>query len=205
MFYITSEERPDGWVNLSNATCWERWLRRNIPADLNAAVRNRLTSNLKHILVGLELKKALILPHALRKNDECGVLFEPYFQTLIFEFCVGSYSVIEGLGAAQWLHHNNRDGAAERRVSRDRWRAALCAVYDDNGARHLEDDVRQVAHVRDRMHQDGIGVRTEIDWHALGFDAAFVPANRSIETILLRESDLVPDTSNLPELAVQKD
>ena len=200
MFFISSGERPDCWVNLSDANDWVRWLRRNIPCSLNDGLRELLTSNLKHILVGLELKKALILPHAQRGNGEGGVLFEPYFQNLIFEFCVGSYSVIEGLGAAHWFDRNNQDGAAGEPISRNQWRSSLQAVYDENGDRCLENDVMQVEKVRDKMHQDKIGVRTEIDWHALGFNAAFVPANRAIETILLLERNLVPDGSNLPAL-----
>lgn len=204
MFYITSEARPAGWVNLSDATSWERWLRRNIPTSLNAGMRARLTSNLKHILVGLELKKALILPHAQRGNGERGVLFEPYFQTLIFEFCVGCYSVVEGLGAAHWLDHSDLDGSAGNRIGRNEWRASLCAVYDEDSDRRLQNDVTEVGNVRDKIHQDKIGVRTEIDWHALGFNSAFAPANRAIETILLREDALVPDESNLPAQSAQQ-
>jgi hypothetical protein len=198
MFFITApDERPDGWVHLSDANHWPAWLGRNIPADLHQEVRNRLTSNLKHILVGLELKKALILPHAQREVGQREVLFEPYFQTLIFEFCVGAFSVLEGLGAAHWLSQNGRDGAEHGKINRIVWRPALCAVYDPTGEHGLDAAVRQTSDVRDKLHQDQIGARTKIDWHALGYEPAFIPASHAIGTLLRREADAVPERSNL--------
>jgi hypothetical protein len=71
MFFITqSDERPDGYVHLSTANAWTVWLSRNIPVGLHADVRHRLNSNLKHLLVGLELKAALIDPHAHRAHNQ---------------------------------------------------------------------------------------------------------------------------------------
>ncbi|WCP14078.1 hypothetical protein sphantq_02520 [Sphingobium sp. AntQ-1] len=194
MFFITaSDDRPDGWVNLSDANHWPVWLGQNIPPDLHADVRARLGSNLKHILVGLELKKALIQPHA----QGGGVLFEPYFQTLIFEFCVGVFSVLEGLGSAHWLSQQHRDGAGHGKINRNAWRPALCAVYDPAGDHGLDAAVSQTADVRDKLHQDQIGARTAIDWHAMGYEAAFIPADLAIRTLLLRHSDVTPGTTNL--------
>ncbi|WP_201723675.1 hypothetical protein [Bradyrhizobium neotropicale] len=45
----------------------------------------RLISNLKYVLVGLEMKAALFVPHAKRGK----LLFESYVHILNFEFCVG--------------------------------------------------------------------------------------------------------------------
>ncbi|WP_341713679.1 hypothetical protein [Erythrobacter sp.] len=200
MYFITSsDERPDGWVHLSHANHWPAWLDRNIPPDLHQDVRGRLTSNLKHILVGLELKKALILPHALRPPGQHGVLFEPYFQTLIFEFCVGAFSVLEGLGAAHWLSHNGHHEAVYGRINRNVWRPVLCGVYDPIGEYGLDAAVRTTSDVRDKLHQDQIGARTEIDWHALGYEQAFVPADCAIRTLMRREANSVPDASNLSD------
>lgn len=197
MFFITDGDRPEGWVSLSSATDWQRWLLRNVPQNLNEQVRARLVSNLKHILVGLELKKALVLPHAQRANDYSGVLFEPYFQSLIFEFCVGAYSMLEGLGASHWLDSNGEDGVDRNRIRRELWRPALLTVYDGNGDYQLERSVLRVENVRDKMHQDGVGARNEIDWHALGYDSAFIPANHAIETLLRRAPEALPTATNL--------
>ena len=99
MLFITQpDDRPDGYVHLSESAQWVSWLNRNIPGDLDAVVRSRLISNLKHLMVGLELKAALILSHRFRPANGRPTLFEPYYQNLIQEFCVGAFSVIEGLG-----------------------------------------------------------------------------------------------------------
>lgn len=198
MFFITDpDERPDGWVNLSNSNDWQAWLRSNIPVDLDQGIRDRLSSNLKHILVGLELKKALILPHAQREGGEREVLFEPYFQILTFEFCVGAFSVLEGIGASHWLGRNGRDGADNPRIDRVDWQSALCAVYDPDAEHGLEAAVQTTSNVRDKLHQDRLGARVEIDWHAMGYDPAFLPANHAIGTLLYSEANLVPARSNL--------
>ncbi|AVA13491.1 hypothetical protein [Sphingopyxis sp. MG] len=165
--------------------------------DIDAAVRHRLTSNLKHLMVGLELKTALVIPHRFRPPNGRPMLFEPYYQNLIQEFCVGAFSVIEGLGAAQWLSQNGHDGSDGRGVSRNQWRASLRAVYDDVGEHGLDESVERTLSVRDKLHQDQIGARANIDWHAFSYEAAFVPASHAIRTILRREAHAVPATSNL--------
>ena len=198
MLYIARfDERPNGYVQMSESAQWVRWLNRNIPADLNKRVRHRLNSNIKHLLVGLELKMALIVPHRHRGPNGRPVLFEPYYQNLIQEFCVGAFSVIEGLGSAHWLSQNGHDGADGRRISRDSWRVSLRAVYDEAGEHGLDDAVERTLSVRDKLHQDQIGARADIDWHAFSYDAAFVPASQAIRTLLRREAELVPETSNL--------
>jgi hypothetical protein len=196
MFYIT-DERPDGYVVLSESNQWVRWLIRNVPDTLDREVRRRLKSNLKHLLVSLELKTALINPHAHRGSQHHSVLFEPYFQNLILEFCVAAFSVLEGLGSALWLHQNGRDGGNSPRINRADWLPALCAVYDETGKHGLYNAVERTLVVRDKLHQDRLGARENIDWHALSYEAAFAPASHAIRTLLRREADAVPDTSNL--------
>lgn len=198
MLFITQpEERPDGYVVLSESTQWVRWLNRNIPQELDRQVRRRLISNLKHLLVGLELKAALIYPHRLRSGAERPVLYEPYFQNLILEFCVATFSVMEGLGSAHWLSINGSSGADSPNVRRDRWLTALCVVYDGSGDAGLRGDVERTLSVRDRLHQDRVGARANIDWHAFSFEQAFAPASAAIRTIFRHDPELVPETTNL--------
>jgi hypothetical protein len=61
--------------------------------------------------------------------------------------------VLEGLGAAHWLSQNGLDGADSRKIHRNDWHPALCAVYDVNEEHGL-----------DALHQDQIGARTNIDF-----------------------------------------
>jgi hypothetical protein len=198
MFFITQpDERPDGYVVLSESGPWVRWLSRNIPTELDREVRRRLNSNLKHLIVGLELKTALINPHYHRGPQNRPVLFEPYFQNLILEFCVAAFSVLEGLGSAHWLRQNGQDGRNAPRINRHQWLPALCAVYDETAQHGLNQAVEQTLAVRDKLHQDRLGAREDIDWHALSYEAAFVPASHAIRTLLRREADAVPETSNL--------
>ena len=198
MFYIMQpEERPKGYVNLSHSAEWVRWLNRNIPFDLDAEVRRRLSSNLKHLLVGLELKRALISPHQHRDRGDRPVLFEPYFQNLIQEFCVGAFSVIEGLGSAHWLSRNGDNGADGRRIYRNDWMPVLQDTYDGSNEFGLLNAVHQTVNVRDKLHQDQVGARADIDWHSFTYEAAFEPASIAISILLRRNADMVPEKSNL--------
>jgi|GEM_PF-1741436 hypothetical protein len=198
MLFITRQPvRPDGYVNLSDSSSWTKWLYRNVPERIHRTITRRLVSNLKHLLVGLELKAALIGQHHYRADGERSVLFEPYFQNLILEFCVASFSVFEGLGSAQWLDQNGQDGADGPKINRREWLPALGAVYDETDEHRLVLNVENTLAVRDRLHQDKLGTRDDIDWHAFSYDAAFAPASAAIRTLLQREADLVPATSNL--------
>src|SRR5690349_14790573 len=110
MFYITQcDERPDGYFNLSDSRQWVGWLAKNIPQGVDAEVRERLNSNLKHLLVGLELKAALIEAHYNRGPGERPLLFEPYAQNFNLEFCIATFSVLEGLGSAHWLRQTGQN------------------------------------------------------------------------------------------------
>jgi len=198
MFFIVQpDERPDGYVVVSETGPWARWLSRNVPLELDQEVRRRLISNLKHLIVGLELKTALIIPHRHRDAQDRPVLFESYYQNLILEFCVAAFSVLEGLGSGHWLRQTGQDGRNAPRINRNQWLPALSAVYDNNGEQGLHDTVERTLAVRDKLHQDRLGARENIDWHALSYDAAFVPASRAICTLLRTEADTVPETTNL--------
>lgn len=65
MFYITSE-KPAGFIKNSISTDGEAWIGHCLPEGLHPEVRRRLISNLKHVLVALELKAELIVPHGER-------------------------------------------------------------------------------------------------------------------------------------------
>ena len=169
------------------------WLARNIPDGLYPDVRRRFFSNLKHLLVGLEFKAALITGHHNRSVGDRPVLFESYFQVLIHEFCVGAFSVIEVLGAAHWLRGEGRDGSDADYVPRARWLAALCTVYDPEGQHGLMANIETTLGVRDRLHQDRLGARAAIDWHSFTYDAAYVPASAAVRCLLARAADAVPE------------
>lgn len=113
------------------------------------------------------------------------------------EFGVGTFSVLEGLGAAQWQAQNEHDGGAPVRIDRPAWRAALRAVYGEAGEYGLDDAIGRTLAVRDLLHQDKFGARENIGWHAMTYDAAFEPASRAIRTLLRRDADLVPAATNL--------
>jgi hypothetical protein len=196
MFYIT-EDRPDGYVVVSESREWVQWLAHNIPIGVDRNVRIRLNSNLRHLLVGLELKAALVGGHRDRRLGGRNVLFEPYYQNLILEFSVAAFSVVEGLGAAHWLDQHGADGRDAPRVRRDQWKPALCAIYDPNGDYGLDATIDRILDIRDRLHQDRLGARGDIDWHAMSYERAFTPAARAIRTLLLRHPNLVPQTTNL--------
>ena len=196
-FVVGPDARPQGYEVVNETTAWTPWLSRNIPRSLHVDVRRRLSSNLKHLLAGLEFKAALIAGHRDRGPANRPVLFESYFQILILEFCVGAFSVFEGLGAAHWLAQEGRNGADAPRVSRERWLPALCANYDAEGQQDLARSVEATLAVRDLLHQDRLGAREMIDWHALRYEAAFVPASVAMRVLLMREAEFVPGGSNL--------
>jgi len=197
VFYLSEyPENPSGYVTLSTSTDWEPWLNAVIPAGLHAGVTSRLRSNLKHILVGLEMKAALIVPHATRISNRA-VLFEPYCQLLTFEFCVGVFSVCEGIGSALWLRSQNDDGAAAPRISPNNWIGSLVAAADPQGTLDFDIKMRGVKAVRDKIHQDQLGARTEIDWHAFDYNHAFVPANDALGIVLRLHAASVPANTNL--------
>ena len=171
MFYLIKEPKPSGYVNLSNSSDWEAWIGKSLPTGLAQAVHRRLVTNLKHVLVALEMKAALIVPHATR-GSEPSILFEPYFHMLNFEFCVGVFSVCEGFGSALWLRETNRDGSASDRIAIGDWKASLVKKFDPEAKFGLDADIGTVKEVRDKLHQDCLGARENIDWHAFTYEKA---------------------------------
>jgi hypothetical protein len=193
---IELPSKPSGYVNLSNSSDWEAWIKKCLPAGLATEVQRRLVSNLKHVLVGLEMKAALIVPHAKRGSGP-SILFEPYFHMLNFEFCVGMFSICEGLGSAIWLRENNRDGSAADRIAVERWKPCLAKKFDPDAKCGFEADVGSVKSVRDKLHQDCLGARENIDWHAFSYDKAFTPAARAMRCLLRTNADDAPKKTNL--------
>lgn len=197
MFFITSlPEVPEGYVNISTSSAWQNWVRTSLPEGLDAEVRRRLISNLKHVLVGLELKAALIIPHAQRGAGP-SILFEPYLHIMNFEFCVGVFSVFEGIGSALWLRENGLDGAAANRVGFEQWKSPLVSTFDPEGEYSLGAGVDRVKNVRDKLHQDRLGARENVDWHSFSFEEAFVPAFNALRCLLLRREEHLPQGTNL--------
>jgi hypothetical protein len=193
---IKLPDKPSGYVNISNSSDWEVWIRNCLPAGLHQEVQRRLISNLKHVLVGLEMKAALIVPHAKRGNGP-SILFEPYFHILNFEFCVGMFSICEGLGSALWLRENKLDGSAANLIAIEQWKSSLAKKFDPEAKLGLDADVGSVKGVRDKLHQDRLGARESIDWHAFSYDEAFTPAARAVRCLLGTNTSDVPKATNL--------
>lgn len=197
MFHLIKlPDQPSGFVNLSITSDWEAWIRKCLPAGLHQDVHRRLVSNLKHVMVGLEMKAALIVPHAKRGNGP-SILFESYFHILNFEFCVGMFSLCEGLGSAIWLRENNRDGSAADHIAIEQWKPSLAGKFDPDAKFGLDADVGSVKSVRDKLHQDRLGAREDIDWHAFTYDKAFTPAARAMRCLLGTNTSEVPKETNL--------
>jgi hypothetical protein len=139
------------------------------------------------------MKAALIVPHAKQGR----LLFESYFHMLNFEFCVGMFSICEGLGSAIWLRENNLDGSAANLIAIKQWKPPLVKKFDPEGKLGLGADVDSVKGVRDKLHQDCLGARENIDWHAFSYDKAFTPATRAMRCLLSTNAGDVPKETNL--------
>ena len=58
-------------------------------------------------------------------------------------------------------------------------------------------DVNSVKSVRDKLHQDRLGARENIDWHTFSYDNAFTPAARAMRSLLSTNAGDVPKETNL--------
>ena len=96
-----------------------------------------------------------------------------------------------------WRDRPKRDSPAAPRVAPDDWIAALCSEFDPIGVHDLKANVRHTKEVRDKIHQDRIGARADIDWHDFGYDKAFIPARDALQPLLRQFEDQVPKTTNL--------
>lgn len=197
MFYLDnfSDDAP-GFTANSTSSEWEPWLSSVIPNVAHEEVRRRLCSNLKHIIVGLEMKAGLLIPHGERLAGR-SVLFEPYSQIMTFEFCVGTFSVCEGLGSICYLTDQGDDGFSGKRVFPKHWIAALVEHFDEEGSLKLEAGVAVAKSVRDLLHQDRLGAREDIDWHSMGYEEAFLPALSVMRGLLSQQPERVPEKTIL--------
>ncbi|PJT22692.1 hypothetical protein CN884_12000 [Ochrobactrum sp. 30A/1000/2015] len=197
-FYVTDQD-PHGFVLHNSTNPWLHWVLRQIPATINEDIRDNLASNLKHIIVGLELKASLLRAHLEREPGSNSRLFESYAQIMNFEFCVGTYSILEGLGSVIWFDQNENDGTNPGKFGRNDWRSSLAATYDSDNEGDLVNLVRTVESVRDKLHQDKLVSRIQIDWHAFDSDRSFIPAIRALRIILARSPQGLPEHSPLFE------
>ncbi len=199
MYYLTNElPQPVGYVTISETGPWVSWLAASIPQGLHQDVRNRLISNLKHIFVGLEMKAALIIPHHRREQGH-SLLFEPYAQILHFEFCTGVFSICEGIGSARHLVDTGRDGSAGERVFFNQWKEALTGYVGPQDIQQFQNSLDSVRSVRDRLHQDRLGARENIDWHSFDYEVAFEPGLYALQNVLRLNQERIPATTNLTQ------
>ncbi len=200
MFYLDnfpeSPKKPNGYCNLTNSSEWMPWLICMVPRSIDTSVASYFYSNAKHIIVGLEMKAGLIIPHQESRSTG-SVLFEPYFQIMSFEFCVGVFSLFEGLGSFIYLVNNGKNGSEGERVITNNWISAIVNTYDGDGEKDLESKLKLVKSVRDKMHQDKLGIREDIDWHSFDYDRAFKPALEAVQIILTNCEEAIPKNTNL--------
>ena len=199
-FHLTKLTNPEkGFTYLSTSKEWKIWLDAVIPDTIDQQIHNRLSSNLKHILLGLEMKAGLILPHAYSKlkSNQKALLFEPYHQILTFEFCLGTWSVCEGLGTAHHLANHQKSGRRIKKIRSNIIISALTKAYSSNNQYQFELETKQVRNIRNMIHQDNLFKRDNIDWHALGYQAAFIPALNVLSSLFETEKHLVPKRTNL--------
>jgi len=137
------------------------------------------------------MKAALLEAHYLSpKNGNPNCLFEPYAAILKFEFCVGVYSVAEGLGAAHSLV------AGKSSPSRGQWKKALCNYVNSQNTRFAP-SLESVMAIRDLIHQDRAGQRSNIDWHEFALSSALLPAASVLSGLFDSSPSNLPEKSNL--------
>lgn len=185
-----------GFTAATTSAEWSGHVHALVPKSLHADILTRLRSNLSHILSSLDIQAGLIVPHAER-GARNSVLFEPFYNTLILHFCIGTYSICEGLGAAYVLESRGEDGTAGPFIRKDFWKPALIDQLDPKGSTTLADDLETVISKRDLIHQDKLGLRADIDWHAINYEGSFLPAKRLIAAIIAQSGAAPPADTNL--------
>jgi hypothetical protein len=70
-------------------------------------------------------------------------------------------------------------------------------TFDPTGEHLLGANVDRVKGVRDKLHQDQLGARENIDWHAFSYEAAFVPALQTLHCLLRKGQQHIPEHTNL--------
>lgn len=73
----------------------------------------------------------------------------------------------------------------------------MAKKFDPETKLGLDADVGSTKDVRDKLHQDKLGARAEIDWHAFGYEKAFVPAARAMRSLLQINANDVAGKTNL--------
>lgn len=191
-YYLTDEPRgPAGFLYVSTASEWSSWVTSAVPAELDTYNRRILVSNLKHILCGLEMKAGLLESHyCLPNSGNPNCLFEPYAAILTFEFCVGVFSVAEGLGAALSMASGNL------KPHRAQWTQILHDRFGQMDS-EFESALKSVQSVRDLIHQDRAGQRRNIDWHEFGLASALLPAAKVLSAVFDAKPNHLPSKSNL--------
>src|SRR3546814_3092988 len=84
-----------------------------------------------------------------------------------------------------------------RSIGQPQWKPSLINKFDPAGDHDLGADVDRVRNVRDKLHQDRLGARENIDWHAFSFEDAFSPALRALRCLLQTNPEHVPVQTNL--------
>jgi hypothetical protein len=85
--------------------------------------------------------------------------------------------------------------SADDRIAVEQWKPSLAKKFDPDAKCGLNADVDSVKSVRDKLHQDRLGARENIDWHA--YDKAFTPAARAMRCLLRTNAGDVPKETNL--------
>ena len=175
-----SEYTENGYGFVMNSTVkkWESWLKVHIKVPEYDII---LIKNLAHIMLGLEMKAGLIL--AQQKDN---ILYNPYIKILSFEFCVGVFSICEGLGS-------NRSGSTKKKE----WKKALCDYFDSDETLNLKKNIETVIKIRDKIHQDKTDERDHIDYHSFRYEESFQPALELIQSLLKKSNECVPEGTNL--------
>src|SRR5437016_3894894 len=96
------------------------------------------------------------------------------------------------MAAGEWTR---RSRSQSRRASP--MKPSLVRTFDQAGEFVLDANVDRVKSVRDKLHQDQLGARENIDWHAFSYGDAFTPALLTLQCLLRRGQEQVPEDTNL--------
>lgn len=197
LFYLSEyNENEDIFLYNSKVHEWEYWLRSHISLETLDETKKRITKNLAHIMLGLEMKAGLILAHQ-RTNQS--ILFDPYLKIMSFEFCVGVSSICEGLGSIIFYAQNPN---YKKNIEKSDWTKALCNYFDSDETLKLEVNLKTVTQIRNRIHQDGKIDRHDIDYHSFAYKNSFEPALTLIQSLLEKPGKDVPKDTNLKSIPI---
>jgi|SaaInlStandDraft_1057018.scaffolds.fasta_scaffold113921_2 hypothetical protein len=198
LFYLSEyNENEDGFLHNSKVSVWYNWLRFHIPSTpSNKETEEKLAKNLAHIILGLEMKAGLILAHQ-RTNQS--ILYDPYLKIMSFEFCVGVFSICEGLGSIIVISQNPN---SKKKIKINEWKKALCDCFDSDETLNIKVYLETVIKVRNKIHQDKIHKRDSIDYHSFAYKNSFEPALTLIQSLLEKPGKDVPKDTNLKSIPI---